>query len=138
MATTYPFGEPGMTSGPKLSSGDSSPEPVASELTNIFHTMGTSLSGAWSDVAESVDHAWDMTKLTTYGAYLTAEEKFENAGNEISSGFSSFLNAGDGLISWLQGKLIFILAIGIGVFFLLAKSGILPQIADTFRAFYGG
>ena len=138
MAATYPFGEAGMTSGPKISSGDAVPESMSDGLSNIFLDMGTSLSGAWADVEDSVSHAWDMTKLTTYGAYLTAEEKVENASNDLSFGFNNLLSAGDGLFSWLQGKLLFILAIGLGVLFLVAKSGLLPQVADTFRAFYGG
>lgn len=143
MGQTYPFGEPGikgesMANAPIVIKATVQPESLWDGLTDIWSDMGTSVSGTWDSVESTVAQAWDTTYLTAYGAVLTAEEKVVGAADVVKDTFSNALNAGDGIFSWLQGKLLWFLGVGILVLVILAKSGILPQIADTFRAVYGG
>lgn len=125
-------------SGPALTTQVEQPTSILDSLSSVWHDMGTSVSGAWNDAENYVESAWDTTKLTAYGAYLTAGEVVDETKESIKETISGATNIGDSFISWLQGKLIFIIGIGLVVIVVLAKTGILPQIADTVRAIYGG
>lgn len=142
MGVTLPYGEAGVkpsaVSSPVVIKAAVQPESMWDGLTDIWNDMGTSVSGAWNMTENYVESAWDTTKLTTYGAYLTAEEKATDIVQEIKDGAKSTFSLGDDLFSWLQGKLLFFIGIGLLIIVVLAKTGIITQATDAVRAVYGG
>ncbi len=141
MAVSNPYSvEPkaSMSDAPIIFKTAVEPESMWDSLTSIWNEMGTSVSGAWNTTEQYISESWDTTKLTAYGAYLTAEENIGGVIEGAKNTFSDALSLGDSWFSWIQGKLLFILGVSLLVFFVLAKTGILPQIADTVRAIYGG
>lgn len=102
------------------------------------NTMSDDLSDLWGSLGSkwnAVETAAGEVAAQTWGTVSSAPKAVWGAVKDAASGA---VDAVDSTFSWFQGKILWVLAVVLGVIVILAKSGILSQSADVMRAFYGG
>lgn len=104
---------------------------LADQLFDLWHDMGSSIGNTWDETKSTVSGAVDTVVQAPAKAWESVKESAKEAVTEVTSG------VGDAF-SWLSGKVLLIIGGLILVFALLAKTGVIPQVADLMRAFYGG
>lgn len=104
---------------------------LADQLFDLWNEMGASIGNTWDETKSTVSGAVDTVVQAPAKAWESVKESAKEAVTEVTSG------VGDAF-SWLSGKVLLIIGGLILVFALLAKTGVIPQVADLMRAFYGG
>lgn len=104
---------------------------LTDSLFDLWYEMGSSIGNVWDETKETVGGAVDTVVSAPSRAWESVKESAKEAVTEVTSG------VGDAF-SWLSGKVLLIIGGLILIFALLAKTGVIPQVADLMRAFYGG
>lgn len=108
------------------------------DLGNVKYTP-ESVGGIWKDMA---DAAGEMVGDTTDYVFDNAKNAWVSVKDAAKSSFDSVTSTikevGGGYFDWVKNQIIWILVVGLVVIWIVAKSGILSQASDVFRASTGG
>jgi len=115
--------------------------PVIRSLPYTEPSYADSLFDIWSDMGSTIGNVWDETKETVGGAVDTvvsapsrAWESVKETARDAVTGVTS--GVGDAF-SWLSGKVLLIVGAALLVLIILARAGVIPQVADLMRSFTG-
>lgn len=100
-------------------------------LFDLWHEMGAAIGNTWDETKEVVSDTVDTVASAPSRAWESVKETAKETLSTVSSG------VGDAF-SWLSGKVLLVIGGIILIFAVLAKTGVIPQVADLMRAFYGG
>jgi hypothetical protein len=104
---------------------------LTDSLFDLWYEMGSSIGNVWDETKSTVSGAVDTVVQAPAKAWESVKESAKEAVTEVTSGVGE-------AFSWLSVKALYIIGGLILVFGLLAKTGVIPQVADLMRAFYGG
>ena len=116
--------------GPVVRSLPYSEPSFADSLFDIWSDMGSSVGNGWDETKEVVSDTIDTVASAPSRAWESVKENAKEALTTVSSG------VGDAF-SWLSGKVLLIVGGIILVLVILARTGVIPQVADLMRAFTG-
>lgn len=102
----------------------------ADSLFNIWSDMGSTVGNVWDETKETVSNTIDTVASAPSRAWTAVKENAKEALTTVSSG------VGDAF-SWLSGKVLMIIGGVLLILIILAKTGVIPQVADLMRSFSG-
>lgn len=104
---------------------------LTDRLFDLWYEMGSAIGNTWDETKEVVSDTIDTVAEAPSKAWESVKESAKEAVTGVTGGIDSWF-------SWISGKALMIIGVVLLVVVVLAKTGIIPQVADAFRAIYGG
>lgn len=104
---------------------------LTDQLFDLWNDMGSAIGNTWDETKEVVSGTIDTVATAPSRAWESVKETAKEAVTNVTGGVES-------AFSWFSGKVLMIVGALLLVFVVLAKTGIIPQVSEMFRALYGG